>query len=310
MDIYGISSIFCFLIGTPFNIMSYAYFHSREQSSESILFIYSLISVTDTVICALSLAPMVSYILAGGPGIFGGPLPCTLWDILMEVFVRYSLILVAILGVCRARALIYPLRIFCRQRIGWVAKGVLFLLLLQEILPTIILREFSTYVPERLSCHFFGLEAVLTPLQTMIFKLVTFFGEIGVPMVVGGVTGGLCFYELVVKDDKYESDVTAVQKKKKREATKTIVIVTGLSVLLNLPIVCFATAFSLEVRMSTRTILIGVDLASSLVVLNSVFNSLIYYFRIKRMRLFARRLIMDKAPCSRTTPAVTDKNET
>jgi hypothetical protein len=112
-------------------------------------------------------------------------------------------------------------------------------------------------------------------------------------MAVGGLTGGLCVHILSVKADKYDNNVTEEQKKRKREATKTIVMVTGLCVLLNLPIVGIAVAFTLKVRMSERAILVGVDVASSLVLLNSLFNSFVYFVRIERMRTFARRSIVD-----------------
>ena len=292
MDMFGISSIFCFLIGTLLNIISCAYFCSRKRSHKPITLIYSQISVTDTVICALSLAPMVSYILAGKAGLFGADLPCTLWDILMEVSVRYSLFLVAVLSVCRTRAIISPLQLLSKRKIGLIVGGYLLFLCLQETLPAIALQRAAIYVPQRLSCHFFWLESTFTPFQTMVFKIFTFFGEIGIPMAVGGVTGALCIYSLTEKKHRQDNCVTEVQELKKREATKTIVIVTGACLLLNLPIVSIAIIFIVRVPMSAETILMAVDLASSLVVLNSLFNSLIYFVRIKRMRRFAKRLIL------------------
>ena len=307
MDIFGISSIFCFLIGTPLNIISNAYFYTKKQSNNnSTNFIYSLISATDTIICVLSLAPMMSYILAGKPGIFGWSLSCTLWDIIMEVCVRYSLFLVAVLGVCRTRALLSPLRLYSKRYVLWVTVGFFLALLLQETLPPIALQEFATYVPQRLSCHFFGLEAVFTPLQSMIFMTVTFFGEIGIPVLVGGVAGGLSIYILLVRRDKYDNTVTEVQKKNKREATKTIAIVSGLCVLLNSPIVFISILFTSGAQVTMNTIVVATDITSSLVVLNSLFNSLVYFARIRRMRVFAKRLIVYKtsSACVRTSPEI------
>ena len=135
---------------------------------------------------------------------------------------------------------------------------------------------------------------MFTPLQKMIFKMTTFFGEIGIPMLVGGVSGGICVCVLAADGDKHENGLVDTRKQKKREATKTIVMVTALCVLLNLPIVCIAIAFTLKVEMSLSAIMISVDLTSSLVVLNSLFNSLIYFIRIRRMRIFAKRVIVDR----------------
>ena len=113
-------------------------------------------------------------------------------------------------------------------------------------------------------------------------------------MLVGGISGGICICGLAADGDKHEDGVLDTRKKKKREATKTIVMVTALCVILNLPIVCIAIAFTLKVEMSLSAIMISVDLTSSLVVLNSLFNSLIYFIRIRRMRIFAKRVIVDR----------------
>lgn len=302
MDIFGICSILCFLVGTPLNITSCAYFSWRRRSNKSVTLIYSLISITDTAICFLSLAPMVSYMSGGGMGVFRNVFLCTLWDIFMEVSVRFSLFCVAMLSVCRAHALLKPLHAFNKEKIKWASRICLLLLCLQEALPAVVLKENSVYVPQRLSCHFFGLEGVLTPVQQMVFKMVTFFGEIGIPMIVGLVTGTMCVYTLTVKADKYHNASPTQdndqRKEKKREATKTIIIITALCVLLNFPTVCLGIAFTLHARMSLEAIMLSIDLVSGLMVLNSLVNTLVYFLRIGRMRSFTKRLVTGGVTCT------------
>ena len=226
----------------------------------------------------------------------------SLWDILMEVAVRYSMFLIAVLSVMRAFSFVCPFRSVSKPLVFWVVVGYLALLILQETLPTVLLQEHSNYVPERLSCHHFGIDRAFTPLQTMIFKIFTFFIEIGAPMVVGAVTGIVCgFFLLREREEKEDRHEGRQRRIKKREATKTIMILTLVCIFLNLPITIISLLFTFEVRISYGAIMFGVEITTSMVMLNSVANSCIYFLRIKEMRDFVMRFLTCRKPLAVTS---------
>ena len=254
-----------------------------------------MITTTDTVICLLNLPVIISFILDSSPALFGYPFFCSLWDILMEVAVRYSMFLIALLSVMRAFSFVFPFRSMSKSCVFWSMLIYLVVLVLQETIPSLILQEHSLYVKERLSCHHFGVEAVLNLRHTIVFMIFTFFIEIGTPMLVGLVTGIVCGYFLLyTKKQKTDGDGNMGRQMsviRKREATITIMILTLVSIALNLPITIISLIFMFEVTVSYSTILYLVEITTSLVMLNSVANSCIYFLRIKEMKSFVLHFI-------------------
>ena len=105
--ILGIIIVLCSLIGLPANIISFIHFTKRKTTNIS-LKLYSVISLTDSIICLLIIAFAKVLFEERDPGWFRNIHFCKFWAIAYEIVSQYSLFLVTMISVTRAITIVKP----------------------------------------------------------------------------------------------------------------------------------------------------------------------------------------------------------
>ena len=104
--VFGVISLLCFLIGTPSSLLCLLFFSSKRRKTINIV-MFILISVTDLVTCALMLFVGLSAFRVHV--LFENPVFCNVWGFSWSVVIQLSIIMIAVLSVTRTASIIYPL---------------------------------------------------------------------------------------------------------------------------------------------------------------------------------------------------------
>ena len=116
LDLFlGVVLIVCFVVGVPANIVSFKFFLSKPSPRDLPTCIYILITLTDIVICTLTLVPAVSYLSGRAPQLFHYSGMCVTWGIFIAVFPAFTIFTLALLSVTRTYNVQYPLKTMRRR---------------------------------------------------------------------------------------------------------------------------------------------------------------------------------------------------
>ena len=106
----GATLILCFVIGVPANLVSFKFFVSKPKPKDLPTCIYILITVTDIIICTMTLVPAGSYLSTRSPQLFGYSGVCVLWGVFIAVFPAFTIFTLSLLSVTRTYNVHYPLK--------------------------------------------------------------------------------------------------------------------------------------------------------------------------------------------------------
>ena len=116
LDIFlGVTLIICFVVGVPANIVSFKFFLSKPSPRDLPTCIYILITLSDMVICTLTLVPAVSYLSGRAPQLFDYSGMCVTWGIFIAVFPAFTIFTLSLLSVTRTYNVQYPLKTMKRR---------------------------------------------------------------------------------------------------------------------------------------------------------------------------------------------------
>ena len=86
-DIFlGVTLILCFIVGVPANLISFKFFVSKPKPKDLCTCIYMLITISDVVICTMTLVPAVSYLNDRSPKLFSLSWVCRGWGAFWRFF--------------------------------------------------------------------------------------------------------------------------------------------------------------------------------------------------------------------------------
>ena len=103
----GVFCLFCLLVGTPANILSFLYFRKQAPTASSVL--YSVISLTDTWICFNGYPTAVLLLSNRSPALFEDFTFRQLWGLTWEPFPYFSVSLVLMISLTRTIKIVAPM---------------------------------------------------------------------------------------------------------------------------------------------------------------------------------------------------------
>ena len=319
--IIGSIYCFCFVFGTIANSTSLIYFlkekPGRGRNKGYMTSLYRLISMNDTLICFLVLPiVIVSFSKYRDPVFFANSEFCTVWGLLWNVFPILSVFLVAILSFSRTVLMIYPLKLL-DIKIPVIFLATFFTVLVIEKL----IAEFSTYGPNytywsrHMVCYLqnttndtFYVTEPYDKIQTVIVLVVLALPVI--PIMASFLTS---LYKLrCAKKNEVGVSSTNFRNSKKSsahdKATNTVILVTGIYILCNIPVLFSHFLFMSMVikdipegglKQSKKVVYYYLWVGSYvlLVAINASCNPLVYFTRMKGFRNFIRvRRNQDPSP--------------
>ena len=320
-SIGGILSVFSFL-GTLSNLTSLVYFTSLKARSANALFfkrLYVIISLNDVLIC-LGILPFIEATLSEDRKsfLFDFQLFCTTWFAYWWIVSNLSFILVALLSVTRLRLLGRPTSLI-PPWIAYLVPCILVILYTTVCVVGVPIGVIHTaYIPNLLQCTFtagFPLDtpdSLNTSHATVFLILMLLFNSLTANVFILVAISFILSLSRLRRSTRVTSLIGG-SVKRQREAAKTVIVVTLVYIIFNVPgmLVAMALAFNILVlnpgtfqdltdRTSSSTEYFGKNTWANhyllpvtgcmCVCLNSAVNPAVYYFRIHGFREYIGKL--------------------
>ena len=255
--------------------------------------LFVCISITDALICIGILPIMLSFLEGRDEVFFRSPVFCEIWGVIWTILPYLSIFLVAILSFTRTYTLVSPLKtVRCKYVLGSVAAYIIFLVTRSTVplLATSYTNTSYTYFPDSVLCQ----EDVQTVNTYWHVKMISNQIQLLFPIFPVSISAIVSFVVLHAK--KRTMDCSRKVAKMQRGATVTILLVTVLYWLCNVPVVVNYMYFHVMYRGGhTYTEMYGTVFMhwyswpatiSLSVGINSLLNPVIYLTRMKRFREF------------------------
>ena len=300
--IFGVITILMVVFGAPANIVSFMYFMKKSGSNASTT-IYRLMNMVDLFICLLLVPIGINYFnphRKETPYIFNVNALCNIWSICWHMCGRLSICLIGVMSTARAISLVKPLYFLRRKAIIVPFTVYTFFLLIQQTLPYWFRSRSDLPV-----VRYFNIMGIcswtfadIAPIFSWGHKVCDFFFiqlEFLFPVVPIIVSSVVSIAKLLAKK---EPDQPRATNKNRKHATTTIIILSVVFVLLNAPFLLYQLIASVATY-SNGTIQLQWDSSMPinarkvlahiynihLIGLNSCINPIIYFIRIKELRL-------------------------
>ncbi|KAL5258576.1 hypothetical protein ACHWQZ_G009148 [Mnemiopsis leidyi] len=328
---YTIGVILCIVsfLGVTFNVISFFYFSTLETRNSTAKFfkrLYMVITCNDFLICAALFANIDAAFARERKGLLlFHPTLCTVWVFVMWVLPQMSIFLVGLLSLSRLFVLRYPTKKL-NPELAWVLPLTCLIVIL-SLSGSLRLSDvmYPNYFPEWFSCAPSCFPADSNFQDQVSQKQVNNGMIIAIPY---NVIPALSIIPISVSFilsllSLYKSNTVAVtlnsSSRRQREAAVTVIIVTSLYILFNIPYAAFLTfiltklseplpdqGITLENYIKTRitqsTNNSSVDNYLAAVVyivnpsLNSMINPAVYFWRIQSFH----SSVMSLHVCKRT----------
>ena len=321
--VFGVVYIVCMIFGTPANFLSFLFFMKQKTMTGAnkafIIYLYRMITFTDTVICFLAFALIEASLesLAGDkkdpkdPLLFGDPTFCFIWGLLWNVLSVLSVFLVAILSFSRCLLLLHPLK-------QLNIKATVTFLVVAALLITAekLVAQFSAIegVYDDVEYRYLGKHVTFCYLTSRKFhqevsnydsaQSFLFLILLGFPVIpiLGSFIVSVHKLRIAEKNEsKLFKSIT--EKSKHHGATITVVIVTGLYIICHIPVLICHLYFAIyliviltylshhtttdrdhRAQISVAWTVFFTASYALLVVFNSCLNPVIYFTRMKVFR--------------------------
>ena len=297
--IYGTICCLCFLLGTVGNIVSFLYFKAKKKDISSV--IYILITANDLVVSVIILPVGISFLSERSPGIvFGTSLGCIAWAYLRGIAVSYSIFLVLCLSITRTVSLIRP---FQQQKIRHLLIAIVsyFLLILALSIGLHVQKSIEVrFSPSFLRCDFFLKPDFLKTNRHIPIILLTVLNS--VYMASAFVVVISCVISTVLLTRRNNISQQRELQLSRNKATVTILLFALVYGVCNVPLVVdyifqtYAThtdnvewyynLYQFDTQLYYRNAIFTVLIAA-----NSAANPILYFWRMPRLKEFARGIM-------------------
>ena len=293
---YGMLSVVCFIGGSVGNMVAFSYFLQQRKDNSTV--IYILITAVDVVVSISQLPVGISYLQDRKPGVFGNDLFCNVWHFMWQIMSRQSVALVAILSITRTLSILFPLNIRISKRSLLLLLGATFVL--QTLTGTIMywFGGSGVYQPGNVDCSLLNIEK-----RYYYYHVVPTMVWYWLPVLPVITSCFVSLYVLQASKRVQSQSGTRLEKggslnRAKDSATMTIVLLTSLYVIFNMPM-CVLNIFWTIQDMSHDaegnliyncfgfdhpTYYVNNFVYCLCVPLNSLANPILYLCRIKRLR--------------------------
>ena len=325
---FGVISTSCFCFGVPANIFSLTFFIIKNKASPNhVSLLYIFINSVDLLISLLCLPKSLTTISGGEPLFFSVNYLCSISGYLWQILSRLSVFLVGLMSIYRTISLTFPFVRLSKRHI--VLPSVLYavILMVQQSVPWWYGKSYKMYHwndfctwaidetfdlrTDRQRCES-DLSKVLTVVQLLLPYIVPLF-----PIIIS------CLISIVklkteVTDwksssKKIRNDFAAGARKTKRAATMTIILLTIVYIVFNVPVcvlmICEVIESLSECRLAPKQSWYTVPYYFELymffyfytVPLNSTVNPIVYILRIKDLNTFIWNVLRCKTAAYSST---------
>ena len=321
---FGVLYIICIIFGTLANVMSFLYFIKRKTGAATnktyMIYLYRIITFVDILICFL-VFPLIEASFyqtderstqgkMKKPVLFGDSVFCTIWGMLWNILPVLSVVLVAILSFSRCLLLLYPLiKLDIKKPVIFLTMATLIMITEKLVAQFLSVDEIYDDVKYRYkelvsACYLssekvHAAESRYDSAQSFIFLFL-----LGLPVIPILVSAIVTVYKLRVAQ-KNEGEVMSIEKSKHMKATITVMMVTGIYIICNIPVLICHLYFvnhlvynmktlkakgkgdraELKSYLDNWTIVFSTSY-TLLVAVNSTLNPVIYFTRMKLFRNF------------------------
>ena len=296
----GVTCLFCFLVGVPSNLVSLRYFiqtRIRTSSTSSVQrffgYLYIFITITDCAIC-FTIFPLIEAFMNKRKSVmFDNRTFCAIWAVLWEILPFYSVFLVGVLSISRLITLTKPYKTLNISILLGFLIGYLAFLVLSKAIPLMLSWSTYIYLQNTMYCFLLEKEPLYLPLSIVSSTVL-----LAAPILPIMASCIYTVYRLQTQQVAAQSRTARLSTRKSMEATKTVIIVTVVYILYNIPVfmkyihhlVFVVTAPLSDYKQYYSTTVLyyyGWVLTYVMcVVLNSATNPLIYFQRMTTFRRY------------------------
>ena len=293
--VYGSIELASTIAGLILNGIALPYFISRREHFSNVLYI--LIVITDIITCLVSIPSSLSYLIKSYPVLAEQLWLCTLTGVLFQITARFSVFLIAVLSVCRTACLLFPLRKLNQAVIGTIVITIyLILLIVQALLPIFftdegyVYRDFIGYCSWAVEWLSFVEDVKSPEWHGLVYAFIILPWLL--PGLVVVVSTAITIWRLL-KSHWVSQSLGEYTSNQTKSATFTVVILTLLYVLFNMPCWMFylAVIWSIEhpVRwlQSGPGVHVGYFVSKLSVEFNALCNPFVYMLRMRRLNIKA-----------------------
>ena len=315
--VLGVIYLLCFILGVPANTLSVCYFtRQRLKSMDLPTYLYTLTAVQDIIICLLSLNHGVTMLRSRDVWLPGF---CAAHHVLFQMSQRMSVFLVATLSVSRTYTLVYPLKRVNRRIILTVLAVVWVLMTCFFVIPpSIKVARISYYwndaycwaapIPEKnISITWDKIDSAMDtaglvfPVLPITLSCIVSAYKIraSVPHKIGFKHFNRPKPNVNSSGNPAISRFTKTIRKGNHKATQTIIIITALYIISNLPLCINYVLYLITIIYFTypgplysNTVMYYYSWNVTALLttgLNATANPIVYITRFRRFRLWIKR---------------------
>ena len=302
---FGLVETACVIIGAPGSAIILSYFilklKSKDRSASTFLYIW--ISLMDLIISLLNFVSAISDFNLGEAAMLGNAHSCNIAGFLWTISRHMSVFMIGVLSIARTVSITFPFLKVTRFHVAIPVVIYFCILVIQSSLPFVFITDLGTggytYLVGHSYCSF-RIHQVFYPesLPYQIFSNWVTFGNKLLPLPVIVISCCVTVYQLRAAGSEIRN---AEGEKTKREATITIVMLTGIYIALNIPL-CLVWFIGLswvtEDGWGWLRNMFGGNfvtyfklIAFTSIGLNSLFNVVVYFCRLKGLRQHVRDMI-------------------
>ena len=276
-----------FLIGVPLNFMVLSFFLQKSSRSNSRL-IYLGINTADSVMCSSALFHVMDF-FSSYPGVLSQNVGlCTVHSIVWVISAKLSVFLIMVLSISRTISMVFPLIVIPRKYLSVPVLCYLALQVVQNTIPFWFGQHYVYWKPGNLCAWSVDiLKPYLDPVFIEIIRHSLHTFQFTFPSIIIIV----CCCISLIRLKTSASISHGLQRK--RRATVTMLYITAVFLIFNVPFVISTIIFAIE-RTAKKPVLaqhMSVEQSSLLWNLmfhthyfNSIGNAVIYIIRVKGLR--------------------------
>ena len=299
---FGVLETVSFIIGVPGSAIILTYFVSKSKDKSVSTFLYIWISSTDLILCLLTFASAVSDFKSGEAAMFGNKYFCNITGFLWGILAKMSIFLIAVLSIARTISITFPFFKVKRLQVAILVSLYLSILVFEYSLPFIFNTKDAPggyyYMATSAKCRI-SISQIFDKASVPFWILYywTTFGNLLLPLPVVIISCCVTVYQLRDSGSEVPKNEGGNIKK---EATITVLILTGIYIVFNAPLCLhwILHRFSSKNYNHTEQGVFGKyhsiylrAIKFNSIEMNSVCNVVVYFCRMKDLRQYVRNMV-------------------
>ena len=215
--------LLCLVLGVLGNTCTAVYFWNKKRDLPS--YLYFFISLNDTITNLMVVPVVVSLWNGRAEMLYGYPSLCVLLGMQIRIQASFSVFLVAVLSITRSIVLVRPFCSISTRAVLWIVLVYAVYLVLNQIVPFAAGLTSFVYTAEEVYCWDEGSSPLVDTMDTVLDLI-----SLAVPIIP--ITCS-CIVSVICIRTKIESTCEGYRK---RRATRTIILMTVVYIVFNIPL--------------------------------------------------------------------------